>query len=144
MKSSRLRIVGERRAAAGNGVRPHGRGRPRSGSDDPNCTLYKQFRRREKEIPRARPLILQSNIARRAAHADHRDSAHLEPCAMPIDWDELAPRKPAAKPRDLDTMSVEELADYIATLEEEIGRVRAKIRAKEAHRSGAAGLFKKG
>ena len=63
---------------------------------------------------------------------------------MPIDWDELEPRKAKPKPRDLDAMSVEELKGYIAEMEAEIARVQAKIRAKEAHRAGAAGLFNKG
>jgi uncharacterized small protein (DUF1192 family) len=62
---------------------------------------------------------------------------------MPIDWDELEPRKPQVKPRDLDTMSVQELKDYIEGLEAEIARAQDKIRAKESHRTGAAGLFKK-
>jgi uncharacterized small protein (DUF1192 family) len=61
---------------------------------------------------------------------------------MPIDLEELEPRKTAPKPRDLDTMSVEELKGYIAILEGEIERARAKIAAKQSHRSGAAALFK--
>ncbi len=63
---------------------------------------------------------------------------------MPIDWDELEPRKPAAKPKDLDALSIRELEEHIAELEAEIARARAKIRAKQAHQAGAAGLFRKG
>ena len=53
------------------------------------------------------------------------------------------PRKPAVKPKDLDGMAIAELQDYIAALEGEIARARAKIAAKEAHRAGAASLFKR-
>ena len=61
-----------------------------------------------------------------------------------MDLEELEPRKKAPAPRDLDRMSVEELQDYIASLEAEIARVKAKIDAKKAHLAGAAGLFKTG
>ncbi|HZT20509.1 MAG TPA: DUF1192 domain-containing protein, partial [Dongiaceae bacterium] len=47
-------------------------------------------------------------------------------------------------PRELDSLSVQELKDYIAELEAEIERVQAKIAAKQAHLAGAAGLFKQG
>jgi uncharacterized small protein (DUF1192 family) len=59
-----------------------------------------------------------------------------------MDTDDLEPRKQAVKPKDLDGMSVAELKDYIAGLEAEIERARAKIAAKEAHRAGAAALFR--
>ena len=45
--------------------------------------------------------------------------------------------------RDLDPMSIEELHEYIAEMQEEIERVRAEIAKKEAHRSGVEALFKK-
>jgi uncharacterized small protein (DUF1192 family) len=61
-----------------------------------------------------------------------------------MDLEELEPRKKTPAPRDLDRMSIEELQDYILSLETEIARVRAKIDAKKAHLAGAAGLFKTG
>ena len=61
-----------------------------------------------------------------------------------MDLDDLEPRRPRPKPRDLDSLSVEELRDYVATLKAEIVRIEAKIAAKQAHLSGAGGLFKKG
>jgi len=61
-----------------------------------------------------------------------------------MDLDDLEPRRPPAKPRDLESLSVEELRDYVAALKAEISRVEAKIAAKQAHLSGAGGLFKKG
>ena len=59
-----------------------------------------------------------------------------------MDTDDLEPRKPAVKPMDLDGLSIAEFNDYIATLQGEIARAKAKIAAKEAHRAGAAALFK--
>ena len=61
-----------------------------------------------------------------------------------MDIDDLEPRRPPAKPHDLEALSVEELRDYVAALKAEIVRVEAKIAAKQAHLSGAGGLFKKG
>jgi len=59
-----------------------------------------------------------------------------------MDIEELEPRKKAPTPRNLDTLSIEELTDYIATLEAEIARVKAKIEAKKSHLAGAASLFR--
>ena len=56
--------------------------------------------------------------------------------------DDLPQNMPKPK-RDLDPMSIEELNDYIAEMQEEIERVRAEIAKKEAHRSGVEALFKK-
>ncbi|MGE0118188.1 MAG: DUF1192 domain-containing protein [Dongiaceae bacterium] len=61
-----------------------------------------------------------------------------------MDIEELEPRKKPYAPRDLDRMSIEELQDYIVSLEAEIARVKAKVDAKKAHLAGAAGLFKTG
>ncbi len=60
-----------------------------------------------------------------------------------MDWDELDPRKAPKALKNLDPLSVEELNDYIAELEAEIGRARAAIQSKQQVRSGAEGLFKK-
>jgi len=61
-----------------------------------------------------------------------------------MDPEELEPRKKAPAPRELDSLSLEELRAYIAQMEAEIERVKAKIAAKQAHLNGAAGLFKQG
>ena len=61
-----------------------------------------------------------------------------------MDPEELEPRKKVATPPDLDRMSIEELRDYIAAMEAEISRVKAKIEAKKAYLAGAASLFKSG
>lgn len=58
-------------------------------------------------------------------------------------FDDLPRPKPATEfPRKLDNMSVEELQDYIAALREEITKVEADIRKKQASRDAAASVFK--
>lgn len=61
-----------------------------------------------------------------------------------MDPEDLEPRKKAVAPRELDSLSIEELKAYIGDLEGEIDRVKAKIAAKQAHLAGAASLFKAG
>jgi len=60
-----------------------------------------------------------------------------------MEADDLEPLKKKPKPKDLDAMSIEELNDYIADMEGEIARVRAKIAAKKSHAGAAAAFFKK-
>jgi uncharacterized small protein (DUF1192 family) len=60
-----------------------------------------------------------------------------------MDMEELEPRRKPAQLKPLDPMSVGELEDYIADLEAEIVRARAAIAAKQSHRAGIEGLFKK-
>ena len=62
---------------------------------------------------------------------------------MPIDIDDLEPLRKKPRLQELDSMSIEELNDYIANMEAEIKRVREKIAAKQKHGSAAAALFKK-
>lgn len=59
-----------------------------------------------------------------------------------MDPEDLEPRKRSVPPKNLDTLSIGELHEYIAELQAEVDRARAKIAAKEAHRSGVAALFK--
>ena len=60
-----------------------------------------------------------------------------------MDLDDLEPRKPAPKPRDLSPLSIAELEDYIEKLHAEIERARAAIKGKQAQRVGAEAFFKK-
>jgi uncharacterized small protein (DUF1192 family) len=60
-----------------------------------------------------------------------------------MDTDDLEPRKPVAKPKDLDLMGVEELQDYLADLDAEAQRVREKILSKTDYQSVADQLFKR-
>ena len=61
-----------------------------------------------------------------------------------MDTDDLEPLVPKAltKPKDLDVMSMEALAEYIGELEAEIDRVRNKIAEKESARGAAESVFK--
>jgi uncharacterized small protein (DUF1192 family) len=59
-----------------------------------------------------------------------------------MDTDDLEPRKAKPKLKNLDPMSVEDLADYIEELRAEIRRVEADMQKKKAHLAAAAGLFK--
>ena len=56
--------------------------------------------------------------------------------------DEL-PRHRTLPPKDLSSLSVVDLGDYIVALEAEIVRARAAIAAKQGHRAGADSLFKR-
>ena len=60
-----------------------------------------------------------------------------------MDEEDLTPRKGPAKLRDLDSLSIEELEEYIEELEGEIRRVREDIDRKQRHRAGVEGLFKR-
>ena len=59
-----------------------------------------------------------------------------------MDSDDL---EPIIKPKiiDFDTLSIEELKDYISDLEEEILKAREYIKSKNQDRSIAENLFKK-
>jgi uncharacterized small protein (DUF1192 family) len=60
-----------------------------------------------------------------------------------INPDDLDPPRPKTKLRDLEPMSIQELEEYIASLEEEIARADAMISKKQAHKSGIEALFGK-
>ena len=59
-----------------------------------------------------------------------------------MDLEDLEPRKQKPKPKDLDGMGVEELQDYLALLEAEAARVKAKIDSKKTYLAGADSFFK--
>jgi uncharacterized small protein (DUF1192 family) len=61
-----------------------------------------------------------------------------------LEEDDRPPRKRARLEKlVLDTLSVEELRDYIAELQEEIARVEGDIGRKQSHRSAADAFFRK-
>ena len=60
-----------------------------------------------------------------------------------FDDEDLAAQKKPAKKKDLTPLSLAELDDYIAAMEDEIRRVRAEIAAKRQQRGGAESLFKR-
>jgi uncharacterized small protein (DUF1192 family) len=66
---------------------------------------------------------------------------------MPIDPDELLPRKKPANEivlgQDLSAMSAHELAARIAALEEEIARCRDAVEARGSTKAAADAFFRK-
>ena len=62
-----------------------------------------------------------------------------------MDWDDLQPKKPAPTVtvgEDLKSLSQAELEARIATLAQEIERVKAELSAKKVHEAAAAAAFK--
>jgi len=59
-----------------------------------------------------------------------------------MDTDDLELPKPKIEQKNLDEMSIEALAEYIAELEAEISRAREATAGKEAARAGAEQFFK--
>ena len=59
-----------------------------------------------------------------------------------MDLDELEPQKKKSAPKDLDALAVEQLEAYLAELEAEAERVRAKITEKKDYLAGAQAFFK--
>lgn len=59
-----------------------------------------------------------------------------------MDIEDLEPRKIRPKPKDLDTMGVDELEAYLLDLQTEAERVQAKIDSKKSYLSGAHSFFK--
>jgi hypothetical protein len=55
--------------------------------------------------------------------------------------DELEPSHKRTKPKDLQALSVDELAQYVGQLQAEIERVEKAIAQKNAHRDGLSALF---
>ena len=62
-----------------------------------------------------------------------------------MDWDDVKPKagKSIVVGEDLSRLSLAELEQRIAALEQEIVRVQAERTAKKAHENAAAALFKK-
>ena len=65
-----------------------------------------------------------------------------------MDLDDLFPSRPGDPlvdlvRQDLDPLSIEELAERIATLRQEIARVEAHIAKVQQHRSAADDIFKR-
>lgn len=60
-----------------------------------------------------------------------------------MDTDDLEPRQPKPRKKDLEIMSVGQLEDYIAELEAEISRARDAIAHKGSARDLAESFFKK-
>ena len=59
-----------------------------------------------------------------------------------MDWDDARPRPKTAIGDNLGTLSLGELEQRIAGLEQEISRVKDEIKKKRAHEAAASSLFK--
>lgn len=59
-----------------------------------------------------------------------------------MDLEEFEPRKQKPKPKDLSSISVGDLEEYIAMLEVEIARTREEITRKQSHKTAASAFFK--
>ena len=61
-----------------------------------------------------------------------------------MDWDDVQPksRKAITIGEPLQTLSVSDLHERVAALEDEIRRVKSEIAAKQAHEQAAAAFFK--
>jgi uncharacterized small protein (DUF1192 family) len=62
---------------------------------------------------------------------------------MAFDLDDLDPKQKKSQPRNLDSMNIEDLKEYVAVLKAELARVEEKIKAKQGHAAAAAAFFKK-
>lgn len=60
-----------------------------------------------------------------------------------MDEEDLQPSEKTPAPKVLETMSTEELEEYIKEMEGEIARAREMIEAKNKLRNGAESLFRK-
>jgi uncharacterized small protein (DUF1192 family) len=60
-----------------------------------------------------------------------------------MDIDEIDPRKPNSKVKDLSLYSVEELKRYVEILKAEAVRAEEEIKRKGAHLDAASAFFKK-
>jgi uncharacterized small protein (DUF1192 family) len=62
---------------------------------------------------------------------------------MAFDLDDLDPKQKKSQPKNLDSMNIEDLREYVAMLKAELVRVEEKIKSKQGHAAAAAAFFKK-
>jgi uncharacterized small protein (DUF1192 family) len=62
---------------------------------------------------------------------------------MAFDLDDLDPKQKKVQPKNLDSMNIDDLKEYVAVLKAELVRVEEKIKAKQSHAATAASFFKK-
>ena len=83
------------------------------------------------------------SLRRQTGKSEHNGNIDYQGWRGAVDINDDLPQNIPKPKRDLDPMSIEELHDYIAEMNEEIERVLGEISKKEAHRSGVEALFKK-
>jgi uncharacterized small protein (DUF1192 family) len=62
---------------------------------------------------------------------------------MAFDLDDLDPKQKKSPPKNLDSLNIDDLKEYIAVLKAEIVRVEEKLKSKQSHAAAAASFFKK-
>lgn len=62
---------------------------------------------------------------------------------MAFDLDDLDPKQKKSQPRNLDSMNIDDLKEYVDVLKTELARVEEKIKSKQSHAAAAASFFKK-
>jgi uncharacterized small protein (DUF1192 family) len=62
---------------------------------------------------------------------------------MAYDLDDLDPKQKKVQPKNLDTMNLEDLREYIAVLKAEIARVEDKLKSKQSAATAADAFFRK-
>ena len=62
---------------------------------------------------------------------------------MAFDLDDLDPKQKKPQLKNLDSLNIEDLKEYVAVLQAEIARVEEKLKSKQSHAAAAASFFKK-
>ena len=62
---------------------------------------------------------------------------------MAFDLDDLDPKQKKPQAKNLDSMNIDDLKEYVAVLKAEIDRVEEKLKSKQSHAAAAASFFKK-
>ncbi len=62
---------------------------------------------------------------------------------MAFDLDDLDPKQKKPLPKNLDSMNIDDLKEYIAVLKAEVARVEEMLKSKQSHAAAAASFFKK-
>ena len=83
------------------------------------------------------------SLQRHTGKSEYSEKNDYQGGSGTLDINDALPQNMPKPKRDLDPMSIEELRDYIAEMNEEIERVLEEITKKETHRSGVEALFKK-
>ena len=62
---------------------------------------------------------------------------------MAFDLDDLDPKQKKPQLKNLDSLNIEDLKEYVAVLQAEIARVEEKLKSKQSHAAAADAFFKK-
>ena len=62
---------------------------------------------------------------------------------MAFDLEDLDPKHKKPQLKNLDSLNIDDLKEYIAALQSEIARVEEKLKSKQSHAAAADAFFKK-